>query len=175
MNCRGAHVSLLFEALWISCYSLLSNLQGKYLMKYTVWARCGFLVAIAACTLMTQTAKAAAYQLYEMGTPVIGTAGVGQAALAEDASTAWFNPAGMLRLQGSQLMLGSQIMVPHVQFSKNSSNTIAGESGGNAGTLLPGMSLYTAWNYSPTVKFGIGQKLACTWFGMTTHASSRYR
>jgi long-chain fatty acid transport protein len=51
-------------------------------------------------------AWAGAIWLYEMATPDQGTAAAGRAALGLDASTAWANPAGMTRLEQSQLLLG---------------------------------------------------------------------
>src|SRR5690349_13000371 len=88
---------------------------------------------------VSQSVCSAGFQLYELGTPIIGTAGVGQAAVANDASTAYFNPAGMSRLTASQFMLGSQVVVPSNRFSIGSQNTISGGNGGNAGSLTPGV------------------------------------
>jgi long-chain fatty acid transport protein len=111
------------------------------------------------CTLLSplffcQTAFAAAFQFYELGTPSDGTAGVGQAVLS-DASTAYFNPAGMARLSSSQYMLGAQAILPYINFSKSTRTTIAGDNGGNAGTLTPGLDLYYVYSFSPKWKFGV--------------------
>jgi long-subunit fatty acid transport protein len=58
------------------------------------------------------TSYAAAFQLYKLGTPIIASAGVGQAALAADASTAYFNPAGMTALpRSADLPMDRQIRV----------------------------------------------------------------
>ncbi|MGD2000540.1 MAG: outer membrane protein transport protein, partial [Desulfobacterales bacterium] len=46
--------------------------------------------------------------LYEGGTPDLGTAAAGRAALAADASTAGTNPAGMTRLERSQMLAAFQ-------------------------------------------------------------------
>lgn len=100
-------------------------------------------------------AHAAAFQLYELGTPIIGTAGVGQAANTYDASTAYFNPAGMAYLPRTEYMLGAQIMLPYTNFSKNPNTTISGDNGGNAGVLTPGMNMYFTYDYSPCLKWGI--------------------
>ncbi len=100
-------------------------------------------------------AFAAAFQLYELGTPIVGSAGVGQAAVANDASTSYFNPAGMVELKSSQYLLGSQIIAPSTQFSIGGQNTILGNNGGNAALLTPGASLYYVNNYSSKVKFGV--------------------
>ncbi|MHB1949031.1 MAG: OmpP1/FadL family transporter [Gammaproteobacteria bacterium] len=108
------------------------------------------------CALsLSQSAFPAAFQFYELGTPVIGTAAVGQAAEASDASTAYFNPAGMGQLHNSQFMLGSQVILPYANFSKSTRTTITGDSGGSAGTLTPGMALYYVYSYSSKLKLGI--------------------
>ncbi len=106
-------------------------------------------------SIISSSVFAAAYQLYEVGTPIIGTAGVGQAAVAMDASTAYFNPAGMALLPASGFMVGSELLLPYTNFSANRSNTISGDNGGNAGILTPGMSSYLVFSYSPCLKFGL--------------------
>jgi long-chain fatty acid transport protein len=98
---------------------------------------------------------AAGFELYELGAPVTGTAGVGQAALANDASTSYYNPAGMPELPSSELMIGSQIISPVMNFQANSSNTITGSNGGTASELAPGLDLYYVYSYTPKLKFGI--------------------
>lgn len=105
--------------------------------------------------ICTQLSYAAAFQFYEVGAPVNGTAGVGQAAIASDASTSYFNPAGMTQLPTSELMLGTQIILPYTNFSPNDSTTIPGNNGGSAGTLAPGLAGYYVYNFSPKLKFGV--------------------
>ncbi len=81
---------------------------------------------------------------YEQGQPSIGTANVGQAAYAEDASIAYYNPAGMTHLERSELLLGSQLTVYTAKFKTdgNISNAFTGNDGGNAGMVLPGGGFY---------------------------------
>lgn len=123
---------------------------------YTVrHVKLSLLASLISAFCWSHTAFAAAFQLYELGTPIVGTAAVGQAAVAADASTAYFNPAGMATLRNSQFMLGSQLLLPRVNFSKNSSTSISGDNGGNAGMLTPGMNLYYIYSYRPQLKFGI--------------------
>ena len=102
--------------------------------------------------LFFQNAYAAAFQLYELGTPVIGRAAVGQA-VESDASTAFLNPAGMTFLKSSQFMLGSQFLLPFINFHKRP-HTISGDNGGNAGVLTPGAGLFYAYQVSPDFAFG---------------------
>jgi long-chain fatty acid transport protein len=105
--------------------------------------------------ISTNIIYAAAFQYYELGTPIIGTAAVGQAVIANDASTAYFNPANMTSLNASQLMLGSEILIPFTKFNPDNETTIPGDNGGEAATLLPGMSLFYVYSYSPQLKFGV--------------------
>lgn len=98
---------------------------------------------------------AAAFQFYELGSPIIGTAAVGQAVVADDASISYFNPAGMARLNHSQYLLGTQLILPNINFSKSTRTTIPGNNGGNAGSLAPGVGFYYVYNYSPQLKWGV--------------------
>lgn len=137
---------------------------------------CLLSVAAIITTLSFSTsANAAAFQFYELGAPVIGTAGVGQAALANDASTAYYNPAGMARLPSTEFMLGTQVGLSYTNFSPNSSNTIAGNNGGNAGALVPGADAYFVYNASPKLK--IGASITSPYGGLldyTNHWVGRY-
>lgn len=118
--------------------------------------RPSLLITSIASLLMSTSIHAASFQLYELGTPIIGTAGVGQAAVASDASISYYNPAGMAQLQDSQFMLGSQLLLPYNYFSKSHRTTILGDSGGgNAGTLTPGVDMYYIHSISPRLKFGV--------------------
>lgn len=98
---------------------------------------------------------AAAFQFYELGSPIIGTAAVGQAVVANDASISYYNPAGMARLSHSQYLLGTQLIVPTISFSKSSRTTISGNNGGNAGSLTPGVGFFYVYNYAPQLKLGV--------------------
>lgn len=116
--------------------------------------RLSLLFSLLCFSTYSTNATAAAFQLYELGTPIIGTAGVGQA-VTNDASSAYFNPASMTLLPDTQFMLGSQMLLPYFNFSKDDSTTIHGNNGGNAGSLIPGMSLYYAYSLAPNIKLGV--------------------
>lgn len=113
------------------------------------------LVSVLGGLVISNVTFAAAFQLYEMGTPIIGSAAVGQAALAQDASTTYFNPAGMVFCGQNQFMLGGQLLLPEITFAQNSLNTISGDNGTDIGALIPGMSVYSELSYSPNLKFGL--------------------
>lgn len=58
--------------------------------------------------------------LYELGSPDVGLAAAGLAARAQDASTAFSNPAGMTRLKEAQLEVGAQPMYINLKFNPDS-------------------------------------------------------
>jgi long-chain fatty acid transport protein len=113
------------------------------------------LLAVSIGTLLfNPLAHAAGFQFYELGAPINGTAGVGQAVITSDASTSYYNPAGMAVLPSSALLLGPQIILPYTNFTPHSSTTITGNNGGNAASLTPGASGYFVYNATPKLKFG---------------------
>ncbi len=71
----------------------------------------------------------------EQGTARSGVASAGQAASANDASTAFFNPAGMTRLDRSQVTLGTQFVKVKVVFDADAATKAAfgDNDGGDAG------------------------------------------
>lgn len=93
--------------------------------------------------------------IYEMGTPDMGTASAGRAALANDASTAFSNPAGMTRLDRSQLLGGIEGIIPSVHFDVRQRTNVAGGGGGNAGVELPGGSGFYVHRLSDDCRLGI--------------------
>jgi long-chain fatty acid transport protein len=121
-------------------------------MKYSLSSRIAVFLSLLSCHPFSY---AAAYQFYEVGAPIIGTAGVGQAALGDDASVSYFNPAGMSQLKASAIMIGSQFMLPYTNFSPNNSTTITGDNGGTASSLAPGLGLYYAYRATPGLSLGV--------------------
>lgn len=107
-------------------------------------------------TLMPHTASfAAAFQFYELGTPINGTAAVGQAVVTHDASISYYNPAGMTALSSTQLMIGIQPELSYTNFSPNASNTISGNNGSNAGGFVPGIGGFYVYQHSPKLSLGV--------------------
>jgi long-chain fatty acid transport protein len=100
------------------------------------------LVAALSCAgsaLFPGTARAAGFLFYEVGTPEVGLASAGFAARAASPSTLLTNPAGMSRLEGSQVEVGSVLVYGHLQFAPDSqTDPILGTNdGGNAVGFLP--------------------------------------
>ena len=99
-------------------------------------------VRIIACVsillaLLYGVALGAALELYETGAPDLGTASAGRAAMADDASTAASNPAGLTLLDGTQLMVAAGVLLPMTNFNVGSQTTTKGGGGGNAGVIFP--------------------------------------
>ena len=109
--------------------------------------------ALVVVLLATQ-AVAGGLGLYEVGSPDLGTASAGRAALGTDASTAWGNPAAMTRLQSSEILVGLQPIVASVEFDAGPRSTVAGSDGGNAGGVIPSGGLYGVYALSPDLKLG---------------------
>lgn len=113
-----------------------------------IWA------AILGC-LCPALALAGGMWMYESGTPDMGTASAGRAALAEDASTAFGNPAGMTRLDRTQAMVAVEVVAPSIHFDVDKGTTLHGGGGGNSGVTMPGGGVFFVYKYSPQWSFGV--------------------
>ena len=113
------------------------------------------LYLIFSISIFTKSAWSGGLWLYEMGTPDVGTANAGCAALAKDASTAGINPAGMARLDRSQLLTAVQPLLVRVKFDSSSRSTHSGGNGGDAGDLVPTATFFYVHNLNEDLKLGI--------------------
>jgi long-chain fatty acid transport protein len=99
-------------------------------------------------------ASASAFQLWEQNASGLGTAYAGSAAVADNASTVFFNPAGMTQLSGFQLSAGVAGVKPHFEFKNEGSSGLLG-TGGNGGDA-------GGWAAVPNAYFSV--QLAPNWF-----------
>jgi long-chain fatty acid transport protein len=110
--------------------------------------------------------------LYEIGSPDVGLAAAGYAARAQDASTAFSNPAGMTRLKQSQVQFGAQPMYLHVKFDSSSGTTVSGGNG-DASAWIPAAGTFIVTPLTPDVSlgfsvagnFGLGLDYGDDWAG----------
>jgi len=132
-------------------------------------------VAGAAVGVMGR-AEASGFALVEQGVKQVGSAISGGAASAEDATTVFYNPAGMTRLQGSQVVVGGHYITPSAKFSGGATTNpllggapISGGEGGEAGSgaLVPSMYYSHAFNERLWIGLGIGAP-----FGLSTEYDS---
>ena len=113
-----------------------------------------FRAGIFFALLIASSARAGGLYLYELGSPDVGAAAAGWAARAQDASTVFTNPAGMTRLEKSELLVGVQPLYLHAEFSPDSNTSTSG-SDGDASTWLPAGGLYYVHNLRPKLKIGV--------------------
>ena len=103
------------------------------------------ILAGSASLIMLSTASAGGLYLREYGQPSSGTAGSGASVLAEDASTAFQNPAGVFNLEGDSEWMATGIVIQSsIKFSQDENNTVTGGNGGDAGGTLAGGALFHA-------------------------------
>ena len=110
-------------------------------------------------SVFSGNACAAGFQLLEQNASGLGNAYAGSAAVADNASTVFYNPAGMTQLKPREYSVGMAIVQPSFKFNDrgSSSGALAGTgNGGEAGQLgfLP--NGYLSWAYDKNLYLGIG-------------------
>jgi long-chain fatty acid transport protein len=98
--------------------------------------------------------------LYEIGSADLGLASAGYGARAQDASTVLTNPAGLTRLDGTQVLATGQLMWADVKFSPGGGTSPALGSGDGGYTVgqngwFPGGGVFTSYSASPDLKLGM--------------------
>lgn len=90
------------------------------------------LLAVSITLALSTTVQAAGFALIENSASGMGNAFAGAAAVAEDASTTWFNPAGMAELgDGIQTSVAGHIIIPKAKFTDKGSWVNPALTGGN--------------------------------------------
>ncbi|GAA5171315.1 OmpP1/FadL family transporter [Viridibacterium curvum] len=128
-------------------------------------------VASALPFLMAGAAQASGFQLLEQNASGLGNSYAGSAAVSENASIIFFNPAGMTRLQKREVSLGGNYIKPSYKFSNDGTvNTPApaGSDGADAGdpALVP--NSYGSYGLTDNLYFGVGVSVP---FGLKTEYS----
>src|SRR5713226_8903859 len=87
-------------------------------------------------------ASAAGFALIEQSASGMGNAFAGAAATAEDASTIFYNPAGMSKIEGMQVTVGAHLIDLSAKFTNSGSSVgpaamgpTTGGNGGDAGGI----------------------------------------
>ncbi|MGF7210625.1 long-chain fatty acid transport protein [Skermanella aerolata] len=133
-----------------------------------------------------QPASAAGFYIKEQSVTGLGRAFAGESAMAEDASTIFFNPAGMTRLQGPEATAGAHLLVPRADLENRGSSAsvrtpagavtrpIGGSDGGNPYDPTPVPNAYFAYplmdrdlwvGLGVSAPFGLANKYNADWFG----------
>ena len=124
--------------------------------------RSGFPLLIAlwgsTCVLLPAAARAAGFLFYETGASEIGLASAGYAARALGPSTLLTNPAGMTRLEGSQVQLGTQLIYGRLQFTHDSQTDalLGTNDGGNSVGAVPSLGAFATFAPWRDVRLGLG-------------------
>lgn len=126
------------------------------------------LAAAAAVVLPGAQALGAGFAIYEQSVSGLGNAFAGGSAAAEDATTVFYNPAGLTRLPGQQGVVGLHAIRTHFEFdNKGSSHLLqpitgeglTGDNGGDGGT----------WGFVPNAYYSL--RLDSGWaFGLGVNA-----
>jgi len=132
--------------------------------RYTRFKLAGLLCCTSLVGLGSSISHAAGFALIEQGVSGLGNAYAGAAASAEDASTIFFNPAGMTLLDGQQVVAGLHIIKPSTKFTDNGSSA-SGSNGGDAGNLGLIPNLYYVADIGNDMKLGLGIGVP---FGLST-------
>lgn len=118
---------------------------------------------------------ASGFALIEQSASGMGNAFAGGAASAEDASTIFFNPAGMSRLPGKQFVVAIHGIKPSAKFSDTGSVAAAlqaqGGNGGDAGSLAAVPNAYFSYEVNPQTHVGLGLNSP---FGLKTEYDSTW-
>jgi long-chain fatty acid transport protein len=131
------------------------------------------LSVLAALSAAAGGAAASGFALIEQNASGLGNAYAGQAAAAENASTIYFNPAGMTLLPGRQVSGTLNIIKPDTEFTNNGGSRSpagaaapgAGSNGGDAGGWNYVPNGYLSWQLTPKLWAGIGLTVP---FGLKT-------
>ncbi|MHB1051688.1 MAG: OmpP1/FadL family transporter [Thiobacillus sp.] len=124
---------------------------------------------------MASLTHAAGFALIEQNASGLGNAYAGQAATAQDASTIFFNPAGMTMLPDRQVVVAGHLIKPQAEFTGSVSPVIPGVNnggnGGDAGGLAFVPNTYFAYRLTPDIHVGVGMNAP---FGLKTEYDSTW-
>jgi long-chain fatty acid transport protein len=133
------------------------NITGDKSMQKIFTPR---LITALMAVAFTGSASAAGFQLLgEQNASGIGNAGAGSAAVAENASTIFYNPAGMTQLRDREMSVGGTLVKTNFEFSNNGSDAGAlgaSGNGGNGGALGLVPNAYLSWALAKDVYVGLG-------------------
>jgi len=129
---------------------------------------------VIAGSFFSSSAQASGFQLIENSARGQGNAYAGAAATANDASTVWFNPAGMTKLKNKQVSVVGHLIFPDSSFTNNGStdglgNPLSGADDDGGSAAFVG-NFYWVTDIGAT-KFGLG---VTTPFGLTTEYNDNW-
>ena len=135
--------------------------------KYSVYS----LLFGGTLALAPTLTNASGFAIVEQSVSGLGNAYAGAASSASDATTVYFNPAGMMLLEGRNFSAGLHAIKPSAKFSNINSTVTTGGNGGDAGGTEIAPNLYYVAPIDDRTKFGIGINAP---FGLSTEYDSNW-
>lgn len=142
-------------------------------------------LAALAASSHADSAHAGAFLMQEQSAKASGRSYAGEAAIAQDASTIFYNPAGMTELSGPQTLAGGYMIKPEANLSNRGSTVTSVAVGGRADDqgfdANPLAHLYAAtpidtdlwFGLAVTMPFGLANKYKSDYFGRYDSIESR--
>jgi len=145
------------------------------------------LITVAIASGFSASTQGAGFALIENSASGMGNAFAGGSAIAEDASTVWFNPAGMTRLSGSQIIVAGHFVSPSADYTDTGStkNALLGggaltgtNDDGGEGGFIPNFYYVTElgndsyFGVGISVPFGLSTDYDPNWIGRYTATKS---
>lgn len=139
--------------------------------------------ALASAILLstTGTAMAASFQILEQSPSHLGHAFAGTASNVHDATTVFFNPAGMSQLEGSQVTVAGNLIFTRADFHDRGSNTGGIEGRTKETGFVPNLyyvqPINERWTFGfgANAPFGLASDFGQDWMGryLATHSELR--
>ncbi|OIQ96590.1 47 kDa outer membrane protein precursor [mine drainage metagenome] len=141
------------------------------------FATCASVLGLGVALSASGAAYASGIALREQSAEGLGNAFAGETAKAYDASTAYYNPAGMSNLPDNEISGDATWIAPHVQYSGSNSNplggSVSGDQPGNVvkaaaiGSVFAVYRLNADWNVgmSVTTPYGMRSEYGAGWVG----------
>jgi long-chain fatty acid transport protein len=158
--------------------------RARFRDARSAWVRTLALVAVVSAAVQSGGAAGNGFFIPQQGAGSIGRSFAGDTALARDATTAFFNPAGMVHLDGGEIVVGASLLRPTVDFGNRGSSASTpgtlgasvpypGGDGGDPGSWAPAPHAFAAvplkervWaGLALAAPFGLGLDYDDDWFG----------
>ena len=125
-------------------------------------ARCGLLLMVLCVTPPHVFAQGGGVVIYETGSVDMAHAAAGAGARAQDAATAFYNPAGMTLLDESQVMVGTMAVFSELRLDMNNNKSVSNppvpqntDGGGYQSQFTPGLGSFGVLRLTDDLRFGI--------------------
>ncbi|MFO1318797.1 MAG: outer membrane protein transport protein [Burkholderiales bacterium] len=143
--------------------------MSRTLKQHT--ARVAAALATLSLGFAVGSAHAAGFFLPYQGAAAIGNSLAGSAALGEDASTVFFNPAGMSRIESAQIAIAGHYVQPDFNFTNGGSSGTVGllATGGNGGDFAPGVGIPNLYAVMPAGPWRFGLGVSAPWGSKTDY------